>query len=334
MIKYFDDTNNSFSIVGNLKELKIQPITSKKNGLTFYNIWATITFIENEKAHEYKVKYTGQEGTDYFDKAIKPIFSLKTQSKDGEGDLVRAIGKIEKNEYCTDKSKGIISSVGYKGSFLNKLTNNINLGAVAKLEALIANIQDEFKDNKLTGRKQVTLISFGYKEDSINEFTNVFVESELANEFVKMYKVGDVATFHIKINNYITAIEQIVENPVTVSFGIAIDIPEKIYTTNNKISALIIVGGTNVNLDMKYNQEDIIDIYKQLENNRQIILSNVQEKSVQQAVNPFNTMNNGSANNPFGSPVSNYTNGSVNNSVVTQQPFTGVSGDNAFPFLQ
>lgn len=334
MIKYFADTNNNFSIVGTLKDLKINPITHKGNGMTFYNIWATIVFNENNELHEYKVKFVGQEGTDYFDKAIKPIFSLKTQSKSGEGDIVRAIGKIEKNEYCTDKSKGIISTIAYKGSFLNKLSNNINYGAVLKLEAIIANIQDEFKNDKLTGRKQITLLNFGYKEEIVHEFTNVFVEAELANEFIRMYKVGDVATFHIKMNNYITTTERVIENPVTVSFGVAIDIPDKIYTTNNKISELIIVGGTNVNLEMKYNPEDIVDIYKQLEDNRQKILSNVQEKTIKSVVNPFNAVNNGSANNPFGSPVNNYVNGSVNTSAVTQQPFTGVSGDNAFPFLQ
>lgn len=269
MLQELRQSRNQLAVIGTLKSKKVTEGVNS-NGVKSISIDLTIQSEENEKIHVNTVRLFSMETSKLY-KAHKTIATeYKTIEENGESlaDRIKVTGSLEVDEYVS-KQDGELKSINkLKGVFVNRVDVDTTdeVGLVA--EVVILGHSDEIKNGELTGRKNVKVLSVGYK-NKINELKNLVVEKELAEQFVQLFPIGSTGELFIKVNNYVTKEEKQVETPQVNGFGVQLNnMPDDVVTSY--VNELTIIGGNpSATILNQYTREQVEEMKNLLEKSRQ-----------------------------------------------------------------
>lgn len=252
------ETLNKLTIIGTLKGKKTTYGTTKA-GDAFISVDLTVQSEEEGKVNVHRVNlWSKQSGK--LAKGFETVAKeYKTIDDDGleNADKIKIDGSFDMNEYVKD---GILKTGNRcKGVFVNRVAKETPDVAGVKLECVVMNNQPEIKDAKTTGRALVKLFNVGYN-NTINEYNNIIVEKELAEQFGKMFTIGSTASFYIRLDNYAVVAEGQEQKTETITFGQALANVGG-GTVNNYVNQNVIVGGNLVVMG-KFTQEEIQEMNK------------------------------------------------------------------------
>lgn len=259
---------NNMVVVGKLKSKEVK-YGNASDGTPTISVNLKVLTTEKaseteEKVHENTIRLWAKQTSKLYTSYATVANEYRTIEVNGEenADIVRITGSLEMNEYVKDSELKTMNNL--RGVFVNRVTDPTTaiqeVGAEA--ECVVLGNSDEIKDGKPTGRKKVQLMSVGYNS-RIHEFQDVFVEANLANDFIKMYPTGSTAKFVFKVNRYAVAKKE--ETPaasMALGFGSGLSNTFGGVTTDY-VNNIIIVGGTAPYVEgVKYSNEQIAEIKK------------------------------------------------------------------------
>lgn len=274
MIKELRQGKNQLSVVGTLKSKKVTEGVNS-NGVKSISIELTIQSEENDKIHANVVRLFSMESSKLY-KSHKTIATeYKSIEECGEelADRIKVTGTLEVDEYVS-KQDGQLKSINkLRGTFVNRVDveTKDEVGLVA--EVVILSHADEIKDGQLTGRKNVKVLNVGYK-NKINEFKNVVIEKDLAQQFTQLFPIGSTGELFIKVNNYAEKEQrEEVSNNGFSGFGVQLNnMPSD--TVTNYVNELQIIGGNPASAILnQYSREDVAEMKNLLEKSREEKLS-------------------------------------------------------------
>lgn len=240
------ECKNQAVVIGMLKDKEVK-YDKTKDGTNTDTISIKLTIVTNEtlangknRLHENQIRLWAKKTSKLFSSYQTIANEYKTMKDWGEkADIIEVRGSFELNEYAKDGELRQFNNI--RGVFVNRIENKEVIQEVGALvECVITGISDEMKDGKMTGRKKVNLMSVGYNS-RIHEYQDVYVESELANDFANMFKVGSCAELALKINNYSVEVES--EQPKQ-AFGFGTGLNTQFSTIKNYFNEVIIIGGS------------------------------------------------------------------------------------------
>lgn len=264
---------NNMVLVGKLKSKEVKYGTAQADGTPTISL--TLKVLTEEKVdettsrlHENTVRFWAKQTSKLYSSYSTAANEYKSIDQHGEdnADVIRITGSFEMNEYVKDGQLKTGNSL--RGVFVNRVQDpTVAVQEVgAEAECVIVGITDEISDNAPSGRKKVVLMNVGYNS-RIHEFQDVYVEKDLANDFARMYKIGDTAKFIFKVNRYAVAKKE-EENQATMAANTTLGFGSGLSNTfggitNDYVNDVIIIGGTPAYaMGVGYTAEQIAEIKK------------------------------------------------------------------------
>lgn len=257
---------NSMTAVGTLKSKDVK-YGSTKNGDPYIAVDLKVVSNFGDKIHENKIQLWAKNTSKLYNSYKTVAEEYKTIDEHGaeNASRVKVTGSIEMNEYFNSNKGELVSFNNLKGVFVNRLDQDMQDEVGAIVEGVITGIMDEVDKTTgaPTGRKKVELLTVGY-QSTITEIQNVYVEKELAAQFVQMYPVNSTGRLYLKVLNYVEVDETQTQQTPQVGFGSALtNMPDT--TIKNYTNEIIIVGGDVPNVANKFTTEQINEMKKQRE---------------------------------------------------------------------
>lgn len=257
---------NNMVVVGKIKskEVKYGTYTDGTGTISVaLKVLTTEKVGEEDRVHENTIRLWAKQTSKLYTSYATVANEYKTIEANGEAnaDVVRITGSLEMNEYVKDSE--LKTSNNLRGVFVNRVNDPTTAiqEVGAEVECVVLGCTDEIKDGKPTGRKKVQLMSVGYNS-RIHELQDVYVESDLANDFVRMYPVGSTAKFIFKVNRYSIVKKEEVQAPAALGFGSGLSNTFGGVATDY-VNDVIIIGGTAPYVEgVKYSNEQIAEIRK------------------------------------------------------------------------
>lgn len=257
---------NNLVVVGKLKSKEVK--YGSKEGIGTISLALKVLTTEkladnSERVHENTIRFWAKQTSKLYSSYVTVANDYKTIEVNGEenADVIRITGSLDMNEY--EKNGEIKTGNNIRGVFVNRVQDaKLAVQEVgAEVECVVLGITDEMKDSKLSGRKKIQVMSVGYGS-KIHEFQNVVVESNLAEQFARTYKVGDTAKFIFKINRYAEVKKDEPKPDMTLGFGTGLSNTFG-GVTDNYVNEISIVGGTLPYAEgIRYSNEQIAEMRK------------------------------------------------------------------------
>lgn len=257
---------NNMVVVGKLKSKEFK--YGSKDGISTIGVTLKVLTTEKladdtERVHENTIRLWAKQTSKLYSSYVTVANEYKSIEEVGEAaaDVIRITGSLEMNEY--EKNGEIKTNNNLRGVFVNRVQDpKLAVQEVgAEVECVVLGIADEMKDSKLSGRKKIQVMSVGYGS-RIHELQNVVVESNLAEQFARTYKVGDTAKFIFKVNRYAEVKKDEPKPDMALGFGTGLSNTFG-GVTDNYVNDLVIVGGTLPYAEgIKYSNEQIAEMRK------------------------------------------------------------------------
>lgn len=258
---------NNMVVVGKLKSKEVKYGTAQDGTGTIsvaLKVLTTEKVADEERVHENTIRLWAKQTSKLYTSYSTVANEYKTIETHGENnaDVIRITGSLEMNEYVKDSELKTMNNL--RGVFVNRVNDPATAvqEVGAEVECVMLGAADEIKDGKPTGRKKVQLMSVGYGS-RIHELQDVYVEANLANDFVRMYSVGCTAKFVFKVNKYAVAKKDAVpQSSMALGFGSGLSNTFG-GVVNEYVNDVIIVGATAPYVEgVKYSNEQIAEIRK------------------------------------------------------------------------
>lgn len=237
---------NSVEIVGTLKSLELENLTSK-TGKPYVKGTVTVAAKSEDKIHEHKISVF-QMATSKLYKGIQTMMR-EYRSSDLHPELadrIRVTGEVELEQYM-GKDGNIRSFNKIKGVFFNRLeADDVQPDkAMAAVEVIVKSFTPAV--DKETGEithSTVKCFTVGYNE-SVVELKKAIVKTALADSFEALYPANTTGMLNFKLNNYVVKTEKPKEEKietVEVGFG-AIEAVAEAQVFDKFVSEYEITGG-------------------------------------------------------------------------------------------
>lgn len=252
------EAQNKLTIVGTLKDKKVKYGTTKA-GDAYISVDLTVQSEEQGKINVHKVNLWAKQSSKLAKGFNTVAEEYKTINEHGAeaADRIQVDGSLDMNEYVKDGELKTFTKI--KGIFVSRVDETVADVSGVKIECVVMNNQPEIKNGTTTGRVLTKLFSVGYN-NSINEFNNVVVEKELAQQYQQMFPVGTTANFFVRLDNYVVVEETAQAENAPMAFGQALA-GVGASTVKNYVNENVIVGGLPVVMG-KYTNEDIQEMNK------------------------------------------------------------------------
>ncbi|MDU4750356.1 MAG: hypothetical protein E6X86_04935 [Clostridium butyricum] len=265
----FEKCHNSIKVIGTLKsksKTSIQLNDGKE--LIKINLIVASNILGIDCENSIIFTYTNPSSNCITNESL--FKSLKSIDDNGSNNAnrIEITGSLTMNEFFGTKTNKLITRNQLKANSISIINNDIELEdeAGVEMDCIVTGIIDEVdkKTNTPTGRKKVEIITIGYNS-SIHEIQNVFVEKDLAQQFVQIYPVNTFGRLYLKVLNYLN--HNNIEEKPNLAFGSPLtNSPEVLNTYTNEV---IIIGGDVPNKDKTCSLETINALKKQRESLRQ-----------------------------------------------------------------
>ena len=259
---------NNMVVVGKLKSKEVKYGTAQDGTGTISVALKVLTTEKvsdtEERVHENTIRLWAKQTSKLYTSYSTVANEYKTIDANGENnaDVVRITGSLEMNEYVKDAELKTMNNL--RGVFVNRVNDPATAvqEVGAEVECVMLGASDEIKDGKPTGRKKVQLMSVGYGS-RIHELQDVYVEANLASDFVRMYAVGSTAKFVFKVNKYAVAKKETAPQ-ASMALGFGSGLSNTFGgVVNEYVNEVIIVGATAPYVEgVKYSNEQIAEIRK------------------------------------------------------------------------
>lgn len=224
------ELKREINVVGKVKNIdRVREGEAKKSGKK-YLAYTMYVAVENKKTgtvDDIRVDFFAMDGSAPFKSISKFLEEGKTvaNTSDEEADVVTIAGRLELEEYVNKEGKHVVFNK-LQGAFIHRLDTEEKHRAVANVETVITDITDKLDEDDLpTGEKVLSGFTVGYNDEVI-VINDAIVPKVLADNFVKIYKVGQTAKLTYQfINRALDVEEEEVEDDAPVAaFGAVAEI--------------------------------------------------------------------------------------------------------------
>lgn len=235
---------NSVEIVGTLKSKNLEPKISKK-GKAYMSGDLTVVTKDGDKINEHRIKIFIMESSKLYkgiETVRKDYVSIEEATTDKPADRIRVTGELTLNEYY-NKTGDLVAFNEIKGVFFNRLDDDTPDRALASIETVVEEFQDELDSDGLpTGVKKVKAFTVAWG-NTVVEFKKAIVKDELAEGMMNLYQPNSTGRLSFKLNNYVEKVEVEATTETNVQHGFGSQETVEPSVINNFTNNIEIIGG-------------------------------------------------------------------------------------------